>query len=324
MKTTLYRLTMVLLCVAGIFFTGQRVVQAQELTIVIPAEATITGRYFVLGDIATINGDDVERIERLRQIRLGHTPAPGQSFAIAGDILMARIRAGNIDLSGITWQMPQQLKVTALSQSISGLHLVNQAEKYLKASVTGEVMITAAGQPQDILVPPGDIAFNMVVPQGIRYNVPTNIRVSVQVNGQPVTTVILRFDIKKYQPVAIASQALNAGEPITTDSIIFERRDMGRLPPGYFTELDKILGLSVKRQLAPGVVITKNMLGEPVFIRRGQPVSIIAKAGGIEVIVSGTALQDGSKGEFIRVKNSNSQKVIVGQVINDTTVQTNI
>lgn len=324
MKTTLYRLTMVLLCVAGIFFTGQRVVQAQDLNIVIPAEATITGQYFVLGDIANINGDDAERIERLRQIRLGHTPSPGQSFAIAGDILMARIRAGNIDLSGITWHMPQQLKVTALSQSISGRQLVTQAEQYLKTSVTGEVMITSAGQPQDILVPPGDIAFNIAVPQGIRYNVPTNIRVNVQVNDQPVTTVILRFDLKKYQQVAIASRTLNSGEPITTDSIIFERRDIGQLPAGYFTELDKILGLSAKRQLAPGIVITKNMLGEIILIRRGQPVSIVAKIGGIEATMSGTALQDGSKGEFIRVKNSNSQKVIVGQVINDTTVLTNI
>jgi len=323
MKTNLYRLIMVFLCVAGIFFTGQSV-QAQELTVGISQEATITGQYFTLGDIASINGDDRERIDGLRQIRLGHTPQPGQSYVITGDILMARMRAAKVDLSGITWQLPPQLKVTALAQSISGQQLVKQAEHYLKSSVTGEVMITSAWQPQDILVPPGEIAFNMTLPYGIRYNAPTNISVGVQVAGRPVTTAIVRFDIKKYQQVAIANRALNANEPITADNIIFERRDIGRLVPGYFTELDKILGLTVKRQLAPGIVITESMLGQTVLIRRGQPVTITANNGGIEVMVSGIALQDGSKGEFIRVKNSNSQKVISGQVIDNTTVQANI
>ncbi|XFO68133.1 hypothetical protein SPSIL_043530 [Sporomusa silvacetica DSM 10669] len=314
---------MVILCVAGIFFTGQSV-RAQELTVGIPKEATITGQYFTLGDIASINGDDTERIDSLRQIRLGHTPQPGQSYVLAGDILMARVRAAHVDLTGITWQMPKQLKVTALAQSISGQQLVKQAKQYLKASATGEVMITSAGQPQDILVPPGEIVFNMALPYGIRYNAPTSISVGVQVAGRPFTTAILRFDIKKYQQVAIASRALNANEPITADNIIFERRDIGRLVPGYFTELDKILGLPVKRQLAPGIVITENMLGQTVLIRRGQPVTVTAKNGSIEVMVSGIALQDGSKGEFIRVKNINSQKVISGQVIDDTTVRANI
>ncbi|TWH45356.1 flagellar basal body P-ring formation chaperone FlgA [Sporomusa sp. KB1] len=323
MKTNLYRLIMVILCVAGIFFTGQSV-RAQELTVRIPQEAAITGQYFTLGDIASINGDDTERIDSLRHIRLGHTPRPGQSYVLAGDILMARIRAAHVDLSGIAWQLPPQLKVTALAQSISGQQLVEQAKQYLRACLTGEVMITSAGQPQDIQVPPGEIAFNMALPYGIRYNAPTNVSIDVQVAGRSFSTAMLRFDIKKYQQVAIANRLLNANEPITADNIIFERRDIGRLVPGYFTEVDKILGLPVKRQLAPGVVITENMLGQTVLIRRGKPVTITAKNGGIEVIVSGTALQDGSKGEFIRVKNINSQKVIICQVIDDTTVRANI
>ncbi|CQR70612.1 flagellar basal body P-ring biosynthesis protein FlgA [Sporomusa ovata DSM 2662] len=323
MKTNLYRLIMVILCVAGIFFTGQSV-QAQELTVSIPPEATITGQYFTLGDIARFNGDDNERIDRLRQIRLGHTPQPGQSYVLAGDILMARMRAARVDLSGITWQLPPQLKVTALAQSISGQELVKQAKQYLEACLTGEVMITSVGQPRDILVPPGEIAFTMALPYGIRYNAPTNVSIGVQVAGRSFSTAMLRFDVKKYQQVAIASRVLNANEPITAESIIFERRDIGRLTPGYFTKLDKILGLPVKRQLAPGIVITETMLGQIVLIRRGQPVTITAKNGGIEVMVSGIALQDGSKGEFIRVKNSNSKKVIRGQVIDDTTVRANI
>ena len=320
MKINVYRFTMVLLCVAGIFFTGQSV-QAQGLSVVIPSEVTVTGQYFTLGDIASVTGDDNERIESLRKIRLGHTPQPGQSFVLAKDIVMARMNATNADLTGITWHLPAQLRVTALSQLISGQELVSQAEQYLQASLTGaHVDITAIGQQPDILVPPGQIALKMDLPYGIRYNSPTSISVGIAVDGQVFTTVRIRFDIKKYEQVAVATKVLSAHEVITADAIIFESRDIGRLSPGYFTDLNKILGLTVKRQVAPGVALTENMLKKPVLIQRGKPVSIVARIGSIQVIVPGTALQNGSENQFIRVKNSTSQKIIIGQVVDDTTV----
>ncbi len=321
MRTKLYRLTMVLLCVAGIFFTGQKV-SAQGVTVVIPAEANVGGQYVTLGDIATIAGDDTELMGSLRKIRLGHAPAPGKSYVLSREIIMARLQTANgINAAGITWNIPAQLTVNALAQSVSGIKLVEQAEQYLKTTITGDVTITALGQPQDIQVPPGEVTYQVKLPYGIRYNTPTNISVGVFVDGQPSTQVILRFDIKKFQQVAVAAKSLSAGEVITTDNITFERRNVGRLPAGYVTELAKIQGLTVKRSLAPGIVLTDRMLKKAVLITRGKPISILAQIGSIQVMVAGTAMQNGSEGQFIKVQNTTSQKVIVGQVIDDTTVR---
>lgn len=321
MRTKLYRLTMVILCVAGIFFTGQNA-SAQGVTVAIPAEANVDGPYFTLGDIATIAGDDTELMASLRKIRLGHAPAPGKSYVLSREIIMARLQAANvINLAGITWNIPAQLTVNALGQSVSGSKLVEQAEQYLKTTITGDVTITSLGQPQDIQVPPGEVTYQVKLPYGIRYNTPTNISVGIFVDGQPSTQSILRFDIKKFQQVAVAAKALNAGEVITTESITSERRDVGRLPAGYFTELAKIQGLTVKRPLAPGIVLTDSMLKKAILITRGKPINILAQIGSIQVMVAGTALQNGSEGQFIQVQNTTSQKVIVGQVVDDTTVR---
>ncbi|SDD82592.1 flagellar basal body P-ring formation chaperone FlgA [Sporomusa acidovorans] len=320
MNYNLCRLTMVILCIAGIFFTGQQV-EAQELAVRLDSEVQVAGPYFTLGDIAGISGENSNRIVEMGQIKLGRSPQPGQSFVLSREIIMARLNRARVDLADIDWSIPATVKVTALSQPVTGSQFVSQAEQYLKANVAGEATITASGQPRDILVPPGNISFAVKAPYGIRYNAPTSVGVTVQVDGQPVSTVTLRFDIKKYAPVAVTSRVLPAGEIITPDSITFEQRDIGRLPPGYFSDSSKILGKSVKRQLTAGLIITESMLDKPVLITTGKPVNIVAKTGNIEVTMPGIALKNGSEGEYIQVKNSSSRKVITGQVMDETTVR---
>lgn len=315
---------MVLLCVAGILFTGGSA-RAQGLTITVAGESLVTGQYFTLGDIATMSGDDSQRLAELRQIRLGYTPAPGQSVVLTGDLLSARLSASRTDFAGISWQVPPQFKVTAQSQVLSGQKLVSQAEQYLKERLAGsDVVITPGIQPQDMLVPPGEIVFENELPYGVKYNSPTSVSVGITVAGQLYNKAALRFDIKKYEQVAVVSRALAARELINTDNVVFERRDIGRVPPGYFTELNKILGLAVKRQLAPGTAITDSMLEKPILIKRGQTIRIVAQTGHITVSAPGIALQNGSQGQFIRVQNINSKKMITGQVVDEATIQTQI
>jgi flagella basal body P-ring formation protein FlgA len=315
---------MVLLCVAGILFTGSSA-KAQGLTITVAGESSVTGRYFTLGDIATISGDDNQRIDNLRQIRLGHTPAPGQSLVFTGELLGVRLSASRSDFTGISWQVPPQFRITARSQLITGQRLASQAEHFLKERLVGsDVVITSVVQPHDVLVPPGETGVVVELPYGVKYNAPTNVSVGVMVDGQLYNTTNLRFDIKKYEQVAVVSRSLAARELIDSASITFERRDIGRMPPGYFTDVNKILGLSVKRQLVPGTAITDSMLEKPVIINRGKTVRIVAQIGDIEVSVPGIAMQHGSQGQLIRVQNANSKKMITGRVVDETTIRTNI
>ncbi|CVK19999.1 flagellar basal body P-ring formation chaperone FlgA [Sporomusa sphaeroides] len=324
MRHKFYRLTMVILCVAGILFTGNRV-QAQGLTIVVAPESIVSGQHFTLGDIADISGNDIDRITRLRQIRLGNTPSPGRSFVFSQEILGIRLQAARADLTGTAWKIPPQFRITAASQVLNGQLLIAEAEQFLQKQLAGaDVVITPISQLGEVLLPPGAITYNMELPYGVKYNSPTTMSIGIQVAGQPFTVAQLRFNINRYEQVAVATRVLAGGELITADSISFERRDIGRMPPGYFTNPDKLLGLAVKRQLAPGTAITDSMVAKPVLITRGKTVTIVAKIGGIEVSVPGTALQSGSESQFIRVKNTSSNKIIIGQVVDETTVQVHL
>lgn len=320
MKNELYRLTMVILCVAGILFNGVSA-RAQGLTITVAAESQVTGQFFTLGDIASFSGDDAGRIAGLQQIRLGRTPAPGQSILFSAELLAIRLHNASHDLTGLAWQVPPQFRVTALSQVITGERLTSLAAQYLREHLTGsDIELLPVGQTQDLLVPPGAVGFSFDLPYGVKYNAPTTVQIGLNLAGQPYTSVRVRFDIKKYEQVAVASRAIAPRDLISGDNIIFERRDIGRMPPGYFTDPDKIMGLAVKRQLSPGTALSENVLEKPLLIKRGKTVRIVAHSGGIEVSAPGIALQSGSEGQSIRVQNANSRKVITARIIDETTV----
>ena len=62
------------------------------------------------------------------------------------------------------------------------------------------------------------------------------------------------------------------------------------------------------------------MLKKPTIIRSGEHTLIMAEAGGLQVRVTGKALQHGVVGEIIRVLNLSSKKTVRGKVEADGTI----
>jgi flagella basal body P-ring formation protein FlgA len=60
------------------------------------------------------------------------------------------------------------------------------------------------------------------------------------------------------------------------------------------------------------------------LVRRGQKVVILAKIEGLRVKMQGIALQDGSQGMTIKVKNKSSRRIIEGTVIRPGTIMVNL
>ena len=60
--------------------------------------------------------------------------------------------------------------------------------------------------------------------------------------------------------------------------------------------------------------MTPRVLEAPRLVRRGERVTITARADGIDVRMAGKALMDGTAGERIRVRNINSDRVIEATV----------
>ncbi|WP_028840594.1 flagellar basal body P-ring formation chaperone FlgA [Thermodesulfobacterium hveragerdense] len=140
-------------------------------------------------------------------------------------------------------------------------------------------------------------------------------------DGKEAFRVRLWGYVETYAFVAVLAKPLEKGEVITKNHLVFQERPLSRLPQDVVLEEKEVLGKEVRTSLKPNVILRKSFLNEPLLIKRGQEVLIIGRGQGFLVRTKGKALQDGRKGEVIKVKNLTSTKEVLGKVISPNEIE---
>jgi flagella basal body P-ring formation protein FlgA len=148
-----------------------------------------------------------------------------------------------------------------------------------------------------------------------------NAQVGVRCTSPKPWTLYITAKIAIYEQVVTAKHPLSRGTTLTSDDITLTRSELSRLHRGYLSATDQAIGRLLKHDLSQGAVLTPAQLKTPLLIRRGQKVTLFAEMEGIQVRMSGTALEDGANGELIRVKNLTSKRVIEGTVLKNGTIK---
>lgn len=119
--------------------------------------------------------------------------------------------------------------------------------------------------------------------------------------------------------VAVAASDLMPGKILSPIDLLQQRHDI-TLIPDAFSDLGELEGMAARRSIRTGEVIRANMLTAPQLIKRGDQVRIVARREQIEVSMAGEALDNGTRGAIIRVKNSSGTQ-IRARVIDAGTVE---
>ena len=79
--------------------------------------------------------------------------------------------------------------------------------------------------------------------------------------------------------------------------------------------------MQAKKYIAVGKMFKLNEISSPPVIKNNDPVNIIYSSGAINLKTMGVSMGTGAVGDIIKVKNSSSGAVLLGQIINKNTVQ---
>ena len=150
---------------------------------------------------------------------------------------------------------------------------------------------------------------------------PTVLRVGIDVSGQTQRAMSVTADIRHMRPVLVASRMLRRGEALTLDLVESVECDITQLRHGYFYEVEALRDMQTRRSLMAGNVLTRNHVELIPVIHRGDEVVLVARSNMLAVSARGEAMQEGGIGERIRVKNSDSGKVIYGQIVDASTIR---
>lgn len=145
-------------------------------------------------------------------------------------------------------------------------------------------------------------------------------RLSLHCPDQPGWTLDYLAQVELYLPVLFASQALERGQTLDAAQLKRQEAALSKLGRGFYHRAEEVIGLGAKRRIRADQLLTPALLGEALLVRRGQQVKIQASQDGISASTLGEALDNGQRGEVIRVRNLSSEKVIKAKVLDEGVV----
>ena len=95
-------------------------------------------------------------------------------------------------------------------------------------------------------------------------------------------------------------------------------RDMGG---PYIPSRDLIVGKVARLTLLPGHAIPFAGISNRKLVATGADVTLTYSEGGLTIVTTGSALQDGSVGDLVRVRNGESGVTVSGAVQADGSVK---
>ncbi|MHC4356286.1 MAG: flagellar basal body P-ring formation chaperone FlgA [Planctomycetota bacterium] len=294
-----------------------------DLRIYLPREVTVKDGSLSLGQISIVRGSE-SLAARANKIAFGQFSVPGQEIVIDRHVILSRLACNGIPASKVALTGAEKITVKQKFKIVRGDQFVSKASSFMKAQVRKDsgYQWNVVRAPKDFAVP-GAARSLTLSPRLVRSNVKNQARVEIAIlsNDKKIGVREVIFDLKYSCRQAVAEVDIAAGAIIGPDNVRIEENASGRREPVGW---ESPYGLVAKRAVRAGTVVRPHMVGPvqtPIIVKRNHGVVIRIERPGFLITAVGTALSDGKAGQSIKVRNVDSQRIIVARVNDDGSVE---
>jgi len=292
------------------------------LSLTLTLKPTVTLQYanVTLANVAALEDLPNPAVAKaLLKLPLAATPKPGQSIVLTRQTITTRIRHAYPALLPILkWQGAESVTIFSDAKALDSSHLQSLAEQNRRNALENKVstLDLQLSEPIVSLVPPeGEVK---IVARPLNENVVRKrmrVWLDITVGDHYRRALPVWFTVTAMTQVSVAKVNVMAGDPL--DKRQFEHKlvdiaGLPRAPLPYAAEIEKMRS---KRPIAIGAVLSHDDMEAQPPISRFQEVAVRLITKGIVLETSGTALNDGTLGKTIRIKNNRSGKEFLAVVV---------
>lgn len=124
-----------------------------------------------------------------------------------------------------------------------------------------------------------------------------------------------------YAKVAVTTREITRGAHLSKDDVALTEVRLDPSHNGVVTDLAEAIGKTTERNLAEGTPLRAAYLANPTLVNSGDMVTVVADNGRIQISGQGLAKEDGDRGQWIRVMNTQSNKLFTARVVGPGTVR---
>ena len=248
-------------------------------------------------------------------LAIAEAPTPGMKSRIAvNDLVLPSKRAG------IAWQAPRG--VTHVKVSRSGLSISTDE---LRQIITDRIKrdgyattfeVNLVGLAQAVQVPlnatSGDIGVTISSYDARTGNFVASL--AIPTGAALNRRIDYRGKVKEFSFVPGLNRQVMPGETITEDDIAWVRLPKRRLNKNMVQSKQALIGMSPRRPLAVNGPLRLGDIQRPVLVKKGSQVMVSFKSGNLTITSSARALENGARGDVIRILNTRSNQTLEGVV----------
>lgn len=199
--------------------------------------------------------------------------------------------------------------------------LVNRAQSFLEHSLAKEyvgiqpehIQVTVSHLDPRIRLDLCDGEITQVIGSPRPYR--SNLSVKMRCDGSKPWTIYIPAKIDTLANIAVLSKSLKRGDIISPDDVELTLMNTAQAGYGYISDLNRVIGMELKRRLQVGSAVRTSHLKAPEVVRKGDKVLLEASTAGISVVTNAKALTAGRLGEQIQVVNIKSNRVVDAEVM---------
>jgi len=293
------------------------------LKIYLPREVVVMESSLNLGQLSIIRGEK-SLVAEATKISMGRIAVPGQTVVIDRPLVMSRLACSGIPASKVTLTGAEQITVRQRYKVVTGDEFVSLAASLLDSipQNPSNCRWNPIRKPEDFVVPgrEKDIRFSTRLEQnGVRNQL--KVKVAVLSAGKEIGAREVVFALKYTYRRAITRIDVAAGEVFSPDNVRIETELTDYPEPADWAPP---YGQVARRGIPAETVLVSNMVEaaqSPVIIERNQNVVIRIERPGFLITTVGKSMQDGKAGELIKVRNVDSQRIILVQIREDGCVE---
>jgi flagellar basal body P-ring formation protein FlgA len=293
------------------------------LRIYLPREITVDSDTPSLGQVSIIQGEE-SLVAKASVIGLGRISKQDQKLVIDRPLILSRLASNGITVSEVSLTGADEVTVKQQHELIKSDKFVELARSFLeKNPPNGSICeFTPIRAPQELILPQACefVKFSQhLVASGAANQ--AKVQIVVLADGKEIAVREVTFRLKYSCRQVVAAVDILRGTELSSENVKIEKAFSDYPEPANWSAP---YGFVAKRDISSNTIIGANMVGPvkpEILIKRNQNVVITIEKGGLFVTAIGKAMQPGSVGEYIKVKNVDSERVILAKINEDGTVE---
>ncbi len=143
-------------------------------------------------------------------------------------------------------------------------------------------------------------------------------------SGKPgETRRIISGWVRKMTSVPVLTRRFGINEVIKKHDIKMIRVRANRVRKNILVQAEDIIGKSSSRGLSPGVALRRTDVRAPLLVTKGGMVTMVLQGKFMRLTARGRSLEDGGKGDVVRIRNLKSNKQVEALIIGPGRVSIN-